>query len=196
MLLVEWFGILFAIVWIAWVVREYLYVYKLALVFWVQYYAVTTFARKRCVYDESVLGARVLIYVEDGVVLRDLELLPQCIEEIYEDFNLFVVFFKLEEFLSDKDPHDVTAVFYKENTYNILDRLCHMNTRGFYLPALRKMSLRTNAILCDLDGMLGKTVRHEFFHYLVHAFFVKGALTYEQEEGCARVFEEWRSMAK
>jgi len=185
---------LLIVVWAVWVLQECLYVWYPAFVFGMRYCAVTALVKKTCVYEESFSGARISVYVEDGVTICNSEFLPELINEIYEDFEDFVDCFELDELCSGKVAYNVMLVFYKENTYGILDHIYHMDTRGFYVPFLRVMSIRTGPKLSDLKGCLGKTVRHEFFHYFAHALFTKGALTEQQEEGCARVFEEWRSV--
>ncbi len=191
-----WVGILFGIVWVMWLIHAYLYKYCPAFLFRVQYYIVTAFVKRQCIYDGSPRVARVLICREDGAMLHNPELLPKCLKEIYEDFETFVDCFDLQEFRSHKETCGVTVVFYKESTYGILDWLYSMDTRGFYLPSLRTIAIKTNADSCDLKGDLGRTLRHEFFHYFAHARFVKDSLTREHEEGCARMFAAWRSVVK
>lgn len=192
-MLIAFLAVLLIVAWTTWVIQECLYVWCPAFIFGMQYRAVTALVKKECVYDKSPCDARIFVYVEDGAVICNATFLPELIDEIYEDFEDFVDYFELDEFFSGRRAFNVTLVFYKDNTYGILDRIYHMSTRGFYVPFMRVMSIRTGVRLNDLKGELGKTVRHEFFHYLVHALFVKNALTEQHEEGCARVFEEWRT---
>jgi len=177
--------------WAVWVLWGWLCVWCPAFVFGMRYRAATALVKKSCVYEGFPSGACISVYVEDGATIHNLEFLPELINEIYEDFEDFVDYFELDDFFSGKEAHNVTLVFYTKNTYEILDRIYNMDTRGFYVPLFRVMSIRTGLKLSDLRGCLGKTVRHEFFHYFVHALFTKGAFTEQQEEGGARVFEEW-----